>query len=162
VLAAYREERQVAQASAAQQGLDGVPLPVAQRWGFLQARIEETDAGLDWIERALRQAAEQHNLTSQIYGFLNRARVEIILGRYQRVTADLDEAERLARQVPADNVSALQSITQARAQLALAEGNASAALSSIEQLLKELDYPAKQLNAGLPLLLTSRSRAESM
>jgi eukaryotic-like serine/threonine-protein kinase len=162
VRGAYEEEKKVAQQIVANEGVDAVPPSIAHRLGFLEVRVEETDAGLVWIDRALREAAEQKNRLAQIGALINRARAELILGRLERVLPDAEEAEKLVGETAGGHSPAMQNAHLLRAKLLVAQGDAPAALTAISGLLQELEYPAKRTGLPLPAALTLRAHAESM
>jgi hypothetical protein len=159
---AYEDEEKLAQQIVGHEGPDGLPPTIAHRLGFLKVRIEETDAGLVWIERAVHQAAMQHNPGAQIGALISRARAELILGQRERVLPDVEQAERLVHEPASQNAAAVQNAHLIRAQLLVAQGNALASLGAISALLVEFEYPAKRTGSTLPAALILRSRAESM
>jgi eukaryotic-like serine/threonine-protein kinase len=161
-LGAYDLEKKNVEAIVANQGADAVPPPFSHRLGFYQVRVQETDAGLVWIERAKRQAAAQTNRPAQIGALIGEARAELILGRSERVVPDLEEAERLIADSAGDYSAALQNDHLVRAKLLVAQGDAAAAIPAISALLTELEYPAKRNGRALSGALVLRSRAESM
>ena len=162
VRGAYEQEKRVVDDVVGHQGATAVPPSVAQRMGFLQVRIEETDAGLAWIERALRDSAAQSNRTVQVSALLSRARANFLLGNRSGIARDIDLAEKLAREKGSDSALPLQLARQIRAQLALSEGNGAVALAASDEILRQVGYPSKRSNLYLPALLTLRAQAESM
>jgi eukaryotic-like serine/threonine-protein kinase len=162
VRSAYATEKDVLNEIVAQEGIDSVPSSVSQRLGFLQVRIEETAAGLVWIDRAVASAVAQNHRPAQIGAILSRARALLVLGRFEPVPPQVQEAERLAREDPEANAMALLSIRQIRAQLQLEQHHPEVAVAEIEPLLTELGYPQKRTSDRLAPALTARARAELM
>ncbi len=162
VRGAYEQEKKVVTDILAHQGAGSVPPSVAQRLGFLQVRIEESPAGLEWIERALRETAARSNRTVQVSALLSRARARLLLGTRSGILEDVDLAEKLARESGSDTALPLQLAREVRAQVSLVEGNGAAALSESDAILQQIGYPSKRSNLYLPALLTLRARAESM
>ncbi|HUQ09670.1 MAG TPA: protein kinase [Steroidobacteraceae bacterium] len=161
VRSAYEIEKAVVAEFVAQQGIEGVPIQSALLLGVLQVRVEETDAGLEWIERAGAQAAKQGFRPGQIGAVVYRARCLVQLGRTEGVAAQLDEAERMAAQDPQAFARMLQAIHQTRARLLLARHDAAAALAEIDVLLAAMDYPRRRDDDRLAATLTLRAQAQA-
>ena len=161
IRASYEREKAVAQEIIAQQGMDSVPPAVSQRVGIMQTRIEETDAGLEWLDRALAAAKAQNNLPVQVAALMNRARAQMLLGRPDQAMADIKEALSHADDVGALKVKVLQAAQQIRAQVSLEEGDATGALRTLGGLLTELGYPQNRTSLRLVSTLNLRARTES-
>jgi serine/threonine-protein kinase len=161
VAGAFKSERTVVQHLIDQQGIDSVPAPIAHRLGLFQVQVEETDAGLAWIDRAVAAAAARGNQREHIRALLNRARAEIFLRRFERAGTDLEAAERLAQANPAANRGDLRAARLVRAQLLYAKGDPMSALAEIQGLLADVGYPAQRRARSLQLMLTLAARAES-
>ncbi len=157
---AYEQEKALANTIVTHQGVSGVPYPIAQWLGFLQVRIELTDAGLAWIERAVRDSAAQQNRPAQIGALLNHARAQLLLGRTAGVLPDVEQAESLARTSAQSNAAALAAAQLIRAQLMVAVGDAAAAHAAIESLLAQSGYPRQRTDVRLPAALILRARTE--
>ena len=161
ISAAYRQEKQVVQEIASREGARSVPPPIAQRLGFLQVRVEESDAGLAWIEQGLRQAQAQKNVPAEVGALLSRARAQLALGRRALVLTDVEAAERLMQDQDTGDTLARQTAQLVRAQLLLANDAPASALAAADGLLKELGYPRTRTSVRLPLALILRARAQS-
>src|SRR6185312_8126331 len=123
-------------------------------------RIEETPAGLAWIERALHDAHEHKSTSVEIFSLLSRARAELILDLQDKVLPDLDEVEKLIQQTQTKDALLHVDTTFLRAQLSFAKGQAADALVATDKLLPMLGYPAQRTSARLAGVLTLRSRAQ--
>ena len=158
---AYEQERKVADNIVALQGIDAVPPPIEHRLGFLQVRVEENEAGLKWIDRAIHDAQLHKSVSVQISALISHANAELVLGMRDRALADVDSARDLARESGNTDKLVEQNMQVIRAQLALTGKDAAAALAILDRLLGDLGYPARQNSLRLPLVLTLRARALS-
>jgi tetratricopeptide (TPR) repeat protein len=145
---------------ATQQGANSVRPAFASRLGFLQVRVDETDAGFEWLDRAVETAARLENHGAQIGALLNRARANVLLGRLERVPADIEAAERLAHDNPGENIVPMRDARLIRAEWLLARGDAAAAIREIEINFKEIGYPQKRVANQLALMVVLKARAE--
>jgi serine/threonine-protein kinase len=159
VLAAFEAERQVVNELVAQQGMDSVPAQSALLLGVTQVRIEETDAGLAWIERAGANAKKQGFRPGQIGALVYRARCELQLGRVDGVAALLDQAQRMASENPKGFARMLEAIHQIRARLLLAKNDAAGSLVESDLMLAALDYPRRRDSDRLAATLITRAQA---
>jgi eukaryotic-like serine/threonine-protein kinase len=162
VRAAYQIEKAVVDEIVAQQGVASVPIATALLLGVTQVRIEETDAGLVWIDRAAANAEAGGFRAGQIAALTYRARAELLLGRLEDVPAKLEQAERMANDDPQAYAKALLAVHQIRAQWLLGRNDAAAALAEIDVLLAALDYPQKRGSDRLAAALITRATAQSM
>ena len=160
VRAAYDLQQRAVQRIVAQQGLDGVPPPLAHRFGFYQVRIEETDAGLVWIDRAVAAAAAQNDSAGHVAALLSRAQALLLLGRLEGVLVDVEEAERLSRASLTNYRAARQWASLLRAQWLLARGETVPAQSEIDLLLADTGYPRQRGAVRLVSILTLKARTE--
>jgi tetratricopeptide (TPR) repeat protein len=160
ILAALDIERRAVEFVANQQGVDSVRPAFASRLGFLQVRVDETDAGFEWLDRAVATAAHLENHGAHIGALLNRARANVLLGRLDRVPADIATAERLALDNPGENLVPMREARLIRAEWLLARGDAAAALREIEINFKEIGYPKKRVANQLALMVLLKARAE--
>jgi serine/threonine protein kinase len=155
VRAAWELQRAIVERIVAQQGVGSVRATIAHRLGLSQVVIEETDAGLEWIDRAISTATARNNRSAQLNALISRAQAQLLLGRPDAAAADLDAAERLAQTHPAEHRSALRTARLLRAERRMAQGNAALALEEVDGLLAEIDPPriqrAPQLARGLAL-----------
>jgi tetratricopeptide (TPR) repeat protein len=136
-----------------------VPIQSALLLGVTQVRVEETDAGLEWIERASALAAKQGFRPGQIGSLVYRARCQLQLGRTDGVAEQLDEAQRMASQDPQAFARMLQAIHQIRARLLLRKHEVAASLVEIDQVLEAMDYPRRRDDDRLAATLTLRAQA---
>lgn len=158
--AALETERRAVEAVASQQGNDSVRPAFASRLGFLKVRVEETDAGIEWLDRAIAIARRLENHGAHIGALLNRARANVILGRLDRVSADLAAAETLARENPGENLVPMRDARLIRAEWLLAGGDAAGTIRDIDINLEEIGYPKKRVANQLPLMVLLKARAE--
>ena len=156
---AYELQRKVVNEIAAQQGPESVPAAMMNKLGFYQVRVEETPAGLVWLDRAVKTAQAKGNRPAAIGALLNRSAAEVLLGRLGPAAADLDAGERLAEVNPADNRNALLAMRMIRAQLQLSQHSPAAALAVLDPLLADLGYPQRRTAERLATVLTLRARA---
>ena len=143
----------------AQQGVGSVRATIAHRYGLSQVVLEEADAGLVWIERAISTAAAGNNRPAQLAAWISRAQAQLLLGRADAAAAALDAAERMALANPAEHRHALRTTRLLRAQWRMAQGNAAQALEDIDRLLAEIGHPRVQLAPQLARALALKSRA---
>jgi len=158
--AALEVQRKAVEHVAAQQGLDSVRPVFASRLGFLQVRIQESDEGFEWLDRAVASAARVENHGAHIVALLNRARANVLRGRLDRVPGDIEAAERLARANPGENVVPMRDARLIRAEWLLARGDAAAAIREIEINFKEIGYPRQRVANQLALMVLLKARAE--
>lgn len=156
--AALEIQRSVVQRIAAQQGDDGVPPSVAQRLGFYEVRVEETAAGLEFLDRGVAMTAPKNR--SHVRALLDRASANVWLGRLDPALHDLTDAERLLAETPTDVHDYVRAARLLRAQWHLARGEPSASLSEIDSLLQEVGYPRARIANRLASMLTLKARAE--
>jgi len=159
VRAAWELQRSIVDGIVAQQGVSSVRASIAHRLGLSQVVIEETDAGLEWIDRAISMASAKNNRPAQVAALISRAQAQLLLGRLDAAAADLDAAERMAQANPAEHRSALRTARLLRAQWRMAHGNAALALEEVERLLAEIDYPRIKLAPQLARSLSLKARA---
>jgi len=162
VRAAYQTEKAVVEQIVAQQGIVGVPTSSALLLGATQVRIEETDAGLVWIDRAAARAEADGFRAGQIAALTYRARAELLLGKLDKVPAELEQAARMANEDPQMYARALLAVHQLRANWLLERKDAAAALAEIDVLLAALEYPRQRGSDRLAAALITRAHAQSM
>jgi serine/threonine-protein kinase len=160
VRAAYDLQQLVVRQITAQQGPEGVPASLANLLGLYQVRLEETEAGLAWLDRAVSSARAQNNHPALVGALLNRARAYLMLGRLDGVLPGVEEAEHLAGANPEDNRAALQAAREVRARWLLADGDPATALAGIDGLLAEIGYPRQRVARRLAPLLMLKARTE--
>jgi serine/threonine-protein kinase len=158
--AALELERSLVQSIVDQQGIDHVAPRFAHRLGLYQIRVEETDAGFVWLDRAIASAVAQNNRRDEIRGLLDRARARLILGDDDGALADAEAAEAAARENSLENQVVLRAARSVRAQTLLVRGEPSETLAEIERVLAEVGYPERRTADQLPAMLTLRARAE--
>lgn len=157
---AYETEKRLADEIAAREGPDAVPPPIEHRLGYMQVRVGESAEGLAWIERALRDARAQKSASVEMSALISRARAEVILGMNGRVSADLEQAEKLIAGTQNKDPLVRNNIALTRARLLFARGQFAAADEAIGRLLPQMGYPAQRTNIRLADALTLRSQAE--
>jgi serine/threonine-protein kinase len=162
VRAAYQTEKAVVEQIVAQQGVASVPTSSALLLGATQVRIEETDAGLVWIDRAAASAEADGFRAGQIAALTYRARAELLLGKLDKVPAELEQAARMANEDPQMYARALLAVHQLQAQWLLKRKDAAAALAEIDVLLAALEYPRQRGSDRLAAALITRAHAQSM
>jgi eukaryotic-like serine/threonine-protein kinase len=143
----------------AQQGSDAVRAKSASGLGLYQVRVEETDAGLVWLDRAVYASAAQGNQWVHVGALFSRAQAHLLLGNLDQAVADLDATERAAQANPAEHRVILRKVRLLRAQLRMAKGDAAGALQEIDRLLADIDYPRQKRVLGLAGMLSLKSRA---
>jgi eukaryotic-like serine/threonine-protein kinase len=159
VRAAWELQRAIVERIVAQQGVSSVRATLAQRFGLSQVRIEETDAGLTWIDRGISMAAAKNNRPAQLGALLSRAQARLMLGRLDEASEDLDAAERLAQMNPAEHRSALRTSRLLRAQWRMARGDTAAALDDLDRLLAETDYTRNKAAPDLARSMLLKAQA---
>jgi len=159
VKAAWELQRTIVERLVAQQGVSSVRAGLAHRYGLSQVHLEETDAGMTWIDRGISMAAAKANRPAQLGALLSRTQAQLMLGRVEPAAADLDAAERLAQSNPDEHRIALRAARLLRAQWRMATGDAGAALQEIDALLAEIDYPHRTMAPGLPRMLSLKAQA---
>lgn len=158
--AALETERRAVESVANHQGVRTLRPAFASRLGFLQVRVEENDAGFEWLDRGVAIAERSENHGAQIGALLNRARANVLLGRLDLVPADIAAAERLARDNPGENIVPMRDARFIRAEWLLARGEAAAAIREIEINFNEIGYPKKRVANQLALMVLVKARAE--
>jgi eukaryotic-like serine/threonine-protein kinase len=158
--AALEIQRQAVEGVATQQGADSVRPAFASRLGFLQVRVDETDAGFEWLDRAVATAARLENHGAHIGALLSRARANVLLGHLDRVPGDIAAAEQLARDNPGENLVPMRDARLIRAEWLLARGDAAAAIREIDINFKEIGYPQKRVANQLALMVLLKARAQ--
>jgi hypothetical protein len=158
--AALELQRQVVEPLAAQEGPEKIAARLTHRYGLFKVRVEETDAGLEWIEHAIGAAQTNGDVGAQIGALLARARANVMLGHWSRVASDVDAIEQLAGANPLEFKPLLRAAAFIRAQLAFAEGDARHALECVDAVLAEVGYPQKRVADQLPVMLTFKARVE--
>ncbi|HEY6926824.1 MAG TPA: serine/threonine-protein kinase [Steroidobacteraceae bacterium] len=157
---AYDTEKRLVDEIVAREGPDAVPAPVEHRLGYMQVRVDESAAGLVWIERALRDARAHKSASVEINALIGRARAEVLLGMNARVPADLEQAEKLIGATQNKDSLARTNIALVRARLLFAQGRFAEAAAAIDRSLPQMDYPAQRTNIRLAEALTLRSQSE--
>jgi serine/threonine-protein kinase len=160
VRVAWELQRAIVERLVAQQGVDSVRAGLAYRLGLFQVHIEETDAGIAWIDRAISMAAAKDNRSAQVGALISRAQAQLMLGRLDPAAADLDTAERLAQPNAGEHRIALRTARLLRAQWRMAKGDPAAATQDIDRLLSEIDYPRNKVAPGLARMLSLKARAQ--
>ncbi|MGH8175489.1 MAG: protein kinase domain-containing protein [Steroidobacter sp.] len=160
IRAALNVQRAVVERIASQQGVDSVPASFAHRLGLYQIRIEETDAGLVWLDRAVAASAARNERRVQIGALINRAQAHLLLGRLEGVLADIEAAERLAEGNPDEHRAALRDARFIRSQLLVARGKPAAAIGELDAVLAEIGYPGKRVANQLAPMLILKARAQ--
>jgi tetratricopeptide (TPR) repeat protein len=160
VRAAWELQRAIVERLVAQQGVSSVRATIAHRFGLSQVHIEETDAGIAWIDRGVSMAAAKDNRPAQVGALISRAQAHLMLGRLDQAAADLDAAERLAQPNAGEHRIALRTARLLRAQWRMATGDTSAAIQDIERLLADIDYPRNQVAPGLARMLIVKAQAQ--
>ena len=158
--AALEAERAVVDNLLTQQGEDVLAAAYAHRLGLLQVLVEESDAGIEWLDRAVTTAEEQSEHRAHIGALLGRARAHLELGHLDRVFADIEHAEKLAQASPDENAAPLRWARFMRADLASRRGDHASALRQINAVLDEIGYPKVRVANQLAPMLTLKSRAE--
>jgi serine/threonine protein kinase len=142
-----------------QQGIDSVRTATAHQIGLAQVRLQQTDAGLVWLNRAVAAAATQRNQRVHLDALLSRASAQLLLQRNDAALADIEEAERIALKNPNDYRSALRGARLLHAQWRMAEGSTRAALEEINRWLADIGYPQRSVAPGLATALRVKARA---
>jgi eukaryotic-like serine/threonine-protein kinase len=160
VRAAFDVQRPVVERLAQQIGIDDLPPSLPSRLGLFQVHAQETDAGLIWLDHAVRIATRKNERQAHIGALINRARANLLLGRTEQALPDIQEAERLARTIPGENRNTLRNARFVRSRLLFARGDAAAALQELQGLLDEIGFPQTRVADQLPNILTFKARIE--
>jgi serine/threonine-protein kinase len=161
IRAALEVQRGAVEHIAAQQGgSDSVPAGFAHPLGLYQVRLDETDAGLVWLDRGVAKSAAENQRRVQIAALLNRAQAHLLLGMLDRVLTDVESAELLTQENPREHGDALRGARFIRAQLLAGRGEPGAALAELDGILAELGYPQKRVANRLADILTLKAREE--
>ncbi len=160
VRAAFDQEHALVERLIAQQGLESVPAPFANRLGVYQTRIEGTDAGFVWLDRAVATATSLNNRLDQIGALLGRAQGHVLMGRLDTVEQDIAAAERLAQDNPGENRDYMRAARFIRAQALLMRNQPAAVVTQIDSILGEVDYPRQRVASRLAPMLTLKARAQ--
>lgn len=160
IRAALEMQRQAIEPLAVQEGADNANPRLAHRYGLFKVRVEENDAGLEWIERAIAAANSNDDLGSRIGALLARARAHALLGRWSQVPDDVEAVEQLARTNPQEYRPFLRAATFVRAQMEFATGDKEQARARIEDLLNDVGYPQKRTADQLSQMLLFKSRID--
>ncbi len=116
------------------------------------ARLDEIGRhveALTYLDQAIADARASHNLYWQQRAQLFRSCALVHAGKRAEAKAALDEIDAAYRLDPAKNAASLQLITVCRGEWLLASGDVDVARTTIEGLLRAIDYPAQ---ASLPVL----------
>jgi tetratricopeptide (TPR) repeat protein len=160
VRAALEVQRPLVEALAAREGIDNVPASLAHRLGLYAVHSDETDAGMVWIDRAVARAAQHNEHQTHVGALMSRARANLLLGRFERVLPDIEQAERLAQQIPGERQAWFRYSGLMRAQLQLARGEPAAALQRIDADLAEIGHPRTRTARRLATLITLKATAQ--
>lgn len=161
IRAAFDLERKLVDDVIAQQGRQSIPAALMNRLGSYEVRIEETAAGLVWLDRAVAAAQAHGNRPALIGALLDRAGAQAALGRTEQASADLAAAEHFARVDPTEYRDALRGISVVRAQMLLTRHAPQAALDLLDPLLRGFGYPERHSGKSLAAVLTLKARALS-
>lgn len=159
MLGALQVERKLVTDLSAQQGGQSIPPSLMNKLGSYEVRVEETDAGLAWLDRAVTTAHANGNHPAQIGALLGRGTAHAELGQLKQASADLTAAYSLAAADPKENQFALRGIRLEQAQLLVMSNSPEAALRLLDPLLTELGYPRRRTANRLAGALTLRARA---
>ncbi|HJY40182.1 MAG TPA: serine/threonine-protein kinase, partial [Steroidobacteraceae bacterium] len=156
---AFRRQKAIVDRLIEQQGIDSVRAATAHQIGLAQVRLQQTDAGLMWLNRAVAAAATQRNQRVHMDALLSRASAQLLLRRHGEALADIEEAERLALKNANDYRSALRGARLLHAQWHMAEGNTHAALEEVDRWLADIGYPQRRVAPGLATALRVKAQA---
>jgi tetratricopeptide (TPR) repeat protein len=156
---ALQVERKLVTDVAAQQGQQALPPALMNALGFYEVRVEETAAGLTWLDRAVAAAHAQGNRPAEVGALVSRGTALAALGHVARASADLAAAERLAAADPSANLYALGSIRLQQARMLVTGNGPEGALHVLDPLIAELGYPQRRTAARLATALTLKARA---
>jgi eukaryotic-like serine/threonine-protein kinase len=156
---AVERQKAIVEQLIEQQGVESVRAATAHQIGLAQVRVEETDAGLVWLNRAVSAAAKQRNQRVQLDALLSRANAHLLLGRRDQALADIEMAQRVALKNPNEYRSALRTARLLHAQWRMAEGSTRAALEEIDLWLAEIGYPGRDVAQGLATALRVKTQA---
>jgi tetratricopeptide (TPR) repeat protein len=157
--AALDLQRPIVEQVVTQEGMDNVPAGYTSLLGLYQVTVEETDAGLAWLDRAVEHASVSEP-SAQIGALMNRARAYITLHRYDRAVADIDAAEQLAQSNPAENRAAARALRLMRAEVLHAHGEFVPALALLDEMLQEIGYPNTRIARRLAAMLALKARVQ--
>ncbi|HEY1889746.1 MAG TPA: protein kinase [Steroidobacteraceae bacterium] len=159
VLGALQIEHKLVTDVSAQQGPQSLPPALMNKLGFYEVRVEETGAGLAWIDRAVAAAHAQGNHRAEIGALLSRGTADAALNHLAQASADLTAAERLAAVDPRENQSALRGIRLQQARVLMSGKEPAAALQLLDPLLVDLGYPQRRTGNRLAAVLTLKASA---
>lgn len=158
VRTAFDTQRDLVRRLSAQEGIENLPAGYVGRLGLYQVRLERTDAGLEWLDRAVQTATVRNDHAGRVAALMHRARANLWLQRYEDARGDIEQAESLASASEDENRIALRSLKFIRAELSYAEKHYEAALQSVEEVLRDIGYPENRVANQLDAMLTLRAR----
>jgi hypothetical protein len=159
VRAAFDTQRELVRRLSAQEGIENLPAGYVGRLGLYQVRVERTDAGLEWLDRAVQTATVRNDHAGHVAALMHRARANLWLQRYAAAQGDIEEADNLARANGDDNRTALRTLKFIRAELSFAEKRYDEALRSVDEVLGDIGYPNNRVANQLDAMLRLRSQA---
>lgn len=159
IRAALELQRPIVEQVVAQEGIDNVPAGYTSLLGLYQVTVEETEAGLVWLNRAVERASASEP-SAQIGALMNRARAQVTLNRYDRAVVDIEAAERLAQANPAENRAALRALRLMRAEMLYAHGEFTTAHVLLDEMLREIGYPSTRVARRLAAMLALKARVQ--
>jgi eukaryotic-like serine/threonine-protein kinase len=160
VRGAFDIQKPLVEQLAAQEGMDNVPGAYAFRLGLYQVRLEATDEGMRWLDRAVQTATRMNEQATRIGALIARARAHVLLGKYENMLSDIDAAEHLAKMNEGENRTALRSMRLLRAELSFTKGDHASALEEAEQIVEAMGYPQKRFAHELEVALILKARAQ--
>lgn len=156
---AFQRQKAMVDRLVEQQGVESVRAATAYQIGLAQVRLQQTDAGLVWLDRAVSAAAEHSNQRVHLDALLSRASAQLLLGHHSEALADIEQAERLALKNQSDYRAALRAARLLHAQWRMADGSTRAALAEIDRWLTDIGYPNRRLASGLATALRVKAQA---
>ncbi len=156
---AFETQREIMQRIVKEAGADALVPQQMFALGVYQARVEESAAALEWLDRAVAAARAAGNRPAEIGALVARAQARLLLGRLDSVLPDIDAAESAASSDPDAHRNALRLAKLARGELLLARRDAEGGLRIANELLGEIGYPQRSARRVVAML-GLRARAQ--
>jgi serine/threonine-protein kinase len=130
----------------------------ALNWAICVEELGQPLESLNWYARALKVAANEHNLTVEMHTHANRARALTSLKRFAEADADLEAVAALAQKDAGASVRPATLAQVIRSQWMLAQGHSAGARTRLDPLIAAMRDPDSNIGSYLPtaLLLSSR------
>lgn len=132
----------------------------SHRIGLYQVLVEESDAGMAWLNLAVASAQSRNNRRQHLAALLARAQASLSLDRFDRVQPDIEEALMLARDNPREHYASIRSARLLQAELDARRGASARALAQIDGMLAEIGYPKTRVANQLAQMVMLKAQLE--